>query len=297
VEIANNCKHRFAVVGGWSPFFLNNALSLHPGSKDVDLLFDNATQPKSLENVVRAFLDRGYLLSAKHEFQLLRVAQVGAEQLVFNVDLLHPNESAWGRSIGRFVDQIELPLPDSEFAKSRFVKSITLPDSQFIFDYDRVALIPLTISLPDGGTVKCELPIADESAILVTKSKSMAVPKRPRDILDIFMAVAYCRDRIRMADFFKDILQRESAGTYNTLFQIAVNIYLDEEADNKITQCALHPELIPQRGSDVILEFLVQVGINVEEAKSKALKQRETSIRATDHAGSEDHAKKESHRA
>ena len=101
-----------------------------------------------------------------------------------------------------------------------------------------------------------------------------------------------------MADFFKDILQRESAGTYNTLFQIAVNIYLDEEADNKILQCALHPELIPQRGSDVILEFLLQVGINVEEAKSKALKHRETSIRVTeDHVGSEDHAKKETHRA
>jgi hypothetical protein len=277
VEIAGSCEHRFAVVGGWSPFYLNNTLSLHPGSKDVDLLFDGATEPKSLENVVRAFLDRKYLLSAKHQFQILRVAHVGSEQLVFNVDLLHPNESTWAPG-GMFVDQIELPVPDSEFVKSRYVKSIMLPNSQFIFDYDRIALVPFTTANPDGITVHCDLPLADEAAIIVTKSKSMALPKRMRDIFDIYLAITYCRDSDGTVKFFKETLQRERAGIYNALFEIAINIYLDEESDSKILESALRPELISKRGSEEILGFLARAGINLEEAKLKANKKRESTV-------------------
>jgi hypothetical protein len=150
-----------------------------------------------------------------------------------------------------------------------------LPDSQFIFKYGRIVTVSLGIAVPSGALLNCELPLADESAMLVTKSKSMATPKRRRDIFDIFMAVAHCRDIDGTIHFFKNILQHERADIYNTLFQIAVNVYLDEEADGKILEFALRPDLIPPAPSNAILEFLAKTGINLEEAEAKAAKERD----------------------
>jgi hypothetical protein len=93
VEIVRSMGLPFAVVGGWSPFYLNNPTGLHPGSKDVDLLFSEAVEVKGLAKVVEHFLGRGYLPSAKHDFQLLRIVGGGKGQFVFNVDFLHPKES------------------------------------------------------------------------------------------------------------------------------------------------------------------------------------------------------------
>lgn len=59
VQIARSTGLPFAVVGGWSPFYLNNPAGLHPGSKDVDLLSAEAVEVKGLEEVVRRFLAHG----------------------------------------------------------------------------------------------------------------------------------------------------------------------------------------------------------------------------------------------
>src|SRR6266566_9971104 len=79
----------FAVIGGWSPFFLNGSPIPHPGSRDVDLLFREGRTEHSLSTVVETLLEAGYLHSAKHEFQLLRLLDVAGTTFVFNVDLLH----------------------------------------------------------------------------------------------------------------------------------------------------------------------------------------------------------------
>jgi hypothetical protein len=279
VEIATACNHRFAVVGGWSPFFLNNAAGLHPGSRDVDLLFDAATKPKSLESVVKAFLQRGYLLSAKHDFQLLRLATVRSQQLVFNVDLLHPFEANTDFASEMFVKQIELPIPDSKFIKNyRYVKSVMLPDSQFIFDYNRIARVSVNATTPSGAIVSCQTPVADEAAILVTKSKSMSLPKRPRDTFDLFLATAFCRDREETVSFFRETLQHQRVEVYSTLFQIAVNLYLDDKSSAKISEFSLRKELIPQDCTGKILNFLMDAGINLNEAQQEAESQRQAAI-------------------
>jgi|SRR5581483_5010600 len=89
VRIATDAGKPFVVIGGWSPFILNSGTIPHPGTHDVDLLFERAASVNELGAVVNAFLSHGYISSAKHAFQLLRLARVRDRDFVFNVDFLH----------------------------------------------------------------------------------------------------------------------------------------------------------------------------------------------------------------
>jgi hypothetical protein len=187
-SIATKCGKEFAVVGGWSPVLRNAARVSHPGTKDVDLLFSEGATKEALKDVVSAFLDRGYLLSAKHEFQVLRTLSVGGRMFVFNVDLLHPHE---GEVKGELcVDQLSFPIPHEDYKSTYvFTKSIALPNAGFVFD-GFVTEERVEFEMPDGTKANHAVPVIDEVGLLATKSKSCMVQKRPRDIFDIYLAIA-----------------------------------------------------------------------------------------------------------
>src|SRR4051794_10986144 len=95
VDLVKSTRLEFAVVGGWSPFFLNGDRQIsHPGSRDVDLLFRGGAERGALAPVFDALENAGYFHSAKHEFQMLRVLEINGEKFVFNVDLLHAEQAA-----------------------------------------------------------------------------------------------------------------------------------------------------------------------------------------------------------
>ncbi len=274
VEIAQSTGLPFAVVGGWSPFYLNNPAGLHPGSKDVDLLFSEAVEVKGLAKVVERFLARGYLPSAKHDFQLLRVVDGGNGRFVFNVDFLHPKESTVPPGESLFVDHLELPFPESEFIKEQhFVRSIALPSSQFIFDFKRIAQKSVRCRFVDGREAEVTVPLADEAAILVTKSESMRGSKRPRDPLDVYLAIAYCRDRSETTSFFGKILKTARPEIYNTLFQIAMNVLGDEEFAHRVPLPVQNKTAI-REPIETILDFLKEAGIDIDNAAREAQRNR-----------------------
>lgn len=200
--IASGCGKEFAVCGGWSPVLRNSTRVSHPGTKDVDLLFSEGATKDSLKDVVSAFLQRGYFVSAKHEFQVLRTLNVCGTEFVFNVDLLHPHE---GDVTGEmFVDHLSLPIPKEDFKSTHvFLVSIALPNAGFVFD-GFVVRESLEFLMPDGVTAKHEVPIIDEVGLIATKSKSCLVQKRPRDIFDIYLAISSPRNQ----NEFKMQLQR-----------------------------------------------------------------------------------------
>lgn len=201
-SIATKCGKEFAVVGGWSPVLRNTTEVSHPGTRDVDLLFSEGATPDSLKDVVTAFLDSGYLLSAKHEFQVLRTLPVGGRRFVFNVDLLHPHE---GEVRGEMcVDQLSFPIPHEDYKSTYvFTKSIALPNAGFVFD-GFVAQESIGFIMPDGTTANHVVPLIDEVGLLATKSKSCMVQKRPRDIFDIYLAISNPRN----VEGFRDNLRR-----------------------------------------------------------------------------------------
>jgi hypothetical protein len=177
----------FVIVGGWSPFLCNGHPIRHPGTRDVDILFLDGREPYCLEEVVQRFLDGGYLLSAKHHFQLLRELQVNGKPLIFNVDLLHPMETAEKPEL--YTDQLNLPVRISRF-EDEFVrmKSIALPIAGELFPlHQRPFSVDCT--LPTGLEHRIDVPLMDEVGTIVTKAGSVDSKKRTRDAFDIFLAM------------------------------------------------------------------------------------------------------------
>lgn len=237
-SIATKCGKEFAVVGGWSPVLRNTAKVSHPGTRDVDLLFSEGATPDSLKDVISAFLDSGYLVSAKHEFQVLRTLSVRDRKFVFNVDLLHPHEGEVKGDL--FVDQLSFPIPHEDFKSTYvFMKSIALPNAGFIFD-GFVANEQVEFLMPDGTSARHEVPVIDEVGLLATKSKSCTVQKRPRDIFDIYLAIS----SPRAPDEFKANLRRlrkRHEGVFATLEGILVGL---DKWEDKFGA----PEVFAERG-------------------------------------------------
>jgi hypothetical protein len=197
VLLAEASNFPFAVIGGWSPFLLNSNPIKHPGTRDVDLLFSRGKEIGALRDVFKAFVAAGYVPSAKHPFQLLRVLEVGHQKIAFNVDFLHPDEK--DKSADMFVDHHELDLwVDEQRLGKLLVKSVVTPVSQFIFD-GHVELLRREIRLPNSAHPIVVLPVMDELGTVVTKSESVKSPKRQRDALDIYLAIAQARDRSKLA--------------------------------------------------------------------------------------------------
>jgi hypothetical protein len=202
--IANAVGLDYAVCGGWSPFLRNSSPIRHPGTKDVDLLFSDGVDIKGIYEVFEAFRKKDFLPSSKHEFQLIRIYSVGPGQrlMAFNVDLLHPTEGKVRADM--FVDHCELPILEDPRAITMFMeKSMALPYSKFVFTgfVDRQL-----VDCPrlDGTSAKIEIPLIDEVGVLVTKAESCRSSKRPRDLLDIFLAISQPNDR----DIFSNRLRR-----------------------------------------------------------------------------------------
>jgi hypothetical protein len=104
---------------------------------------------EALNGVVGRFLAEGYLPSAKHDFQLLRVLQVGPRHMVFNVDLLHPKEAEEGFSSEMFVKHMDLGVVVSDLLPAHaFTRSIVTPHAAFILEDERSALVQVECRLP-----------------------------------------------------------------------------------------------------------------------------------------------------
>jgi len=184
-EILNELKARYMIVGGWTPFLRNKSKLIHPGTKDVDVLFEDGYISGNLGNIIATFLNRGFLPSAKHDFQLLKEIKVGGRTLVYNVDLLHPSESQENPHL--FVDHLNLQLPESAFElQSRFVRSIVLGDCEILFDG---LSEPFSFDYQDasGSGRRVTIPLMDFVGLLASKTKSIANLKRQRDAFDVYL--------------------------------------------------------------------------------------------------------------
>ena len=62
----------YLIIGGWASYYLNNKPIVHPGTRDVDILFPQGFKRNELENVLQIFVSNNFIYNAKHHFQLLR---------------------------------------------------------------------------------------------------------------------------------------------------------------------------------------------------------------------------------
>lgn len=125
------------------------------------------------------FLRHGYLISAKHDFQLFRKYNVAGKELVFNVDLLHPLETEVKGDL--FADHFDLGIYfDDDDEELKKVKSIALPSSKFILA-DKL--------FSNFSFENSTIPLIDQAGLIFSKSKSLKSEKRQRDSFDIYLAL------------------------------------------------------------------------------------------------------------
>lgn len=187
VEVANvlnRANVNYVVVGGWSPYLRYKGPLQHPGTKDVDILFSDATVEGGISQIIELFLKNGFLVSAKHDFQLLKPISVEGRELVFNVDLLHPSETHKNPEL--LVDHLDLHINESDLGDKKFVKSVVLPSSQILFEKGFFG--PLNVQCPITS-VSATVPLITECGCILSKCESVKLEKRKRDAFDIYLSL------------------------------------------------------------------------------------------------------------
>jgi hypothetical protein len=222
-------RSRFGIIGGWSPFLLNSSPIQHPGTKDVDILFEEGTRKGELLDIVQSFVAAGFLLSAKHQFQVLRILNVRGTPFVFNVDVLHPTFGKQSPEL--FVDHLELPVPMSSYRDDSFTfKSIVLPYSTFLFD-GYIENTTVRCILPNGRECDSTVPLMNEVGTIVTKSSSCGSPKRQRDAFDIYLAIRQARFPLILINSLQ-LLKKHNQAVFNTLYEIESSLKTMRFVDN-----------------------------------------------------------------
>lgn len=170
----------YIIIGGWCPLLRNKINYItHPGTLDVDILFKEAYSSGAIERVISEFFKQGYMSSAKYQFQLLKKQTINNEDIVFDVDLLHPNmteDKSWDK---KFIDHLSL---DVSFDGEKNVKkmSIALPNSMLLFDMGLFT----KYDLGPG----CNFNLVDFTGMFITKMESCLKEDRQRDSFDIYLA-------------------------------------------------------------------------------------------------------------
>lgn len=215
--IANACQKPYVILGGWNPFLFNQGRIRHPGTRDVDILFEDGVKQHELRSVFEAFLQSGYFPSAKHEFQLLKILNVDGTEFVFNVDFLHASEEV--SSSDFFVDHLRLPVPLSEYCEDEYYeKSIPVPWTTFIFEgFLRERTVEGLNPTGQPDTVLAAFPT--EAAFVVSKTGSVGGIKRQRDALDVFITLAQSEDYAELVRQFKLMFQ-DHRSEFNTLYRL-----------------------------------------------------------------------------
>lgn len=231
-EILNRSKVEYIIVGGWSPFLLNSNGYLHPGTKDVDVLFKKGLITNQLETVINEFLKNDFLQSAKHPFQLLKTIDIHDHKFVYNIDLLHPDDQE--KKSDMFVDHIDFPIKESEIIDVNYKgKTIRLPKSDLFFTsfYDKVSHDFLLLN---GETKNIEFDLLNESGLILSKLKSVFNEKRTRDAYDIYLAIEYNRDYQNSIRKLKDIISKNTLvkESFENLFDQKNYPMLDENINN-----------------------------------------------------------------
>jgi hypothetical protein len=213
----------YVIVGGWSPYVRNKSIYAHPGTKDVDILFPDAYAEGGITKVIQIFLNSGYLLSAKHDFQLLKKIEINGYSLIFNIDLLHPSEIKNNPEL--FVDQLDLKILEGDIGKSKFVRSFVLPSAQILFEENLYS--KYSMSHTNNKTV--EIPIITEIGCILSKCESVTLDKRQRDAFDIFVSVM----SLKKSDFKTKMKPYENVKGIQELIQILINYLGEKTKHNK----------------------------------------------------------------
>ncbi|MDO8387443.1 MAG: hypothetical protein Q7T13_13730 [Polaromonas sp.] len=227
---------QYIVIGGWCPVLRNRTRLVHPGTLDVDLLFRESYIGGAINAVITHFLEFGFVPSAKHPFQLMRVQNIRGKDFVFNIDLLHPRMQSDKATSGMFVDHLDLDVPltnaETEFKK---MKSVVLPNSEVLFlsrlfSEEKIEGKPFNLITFDG--------------MFATKMDSCQKQKRERDAFDIYLGFLGNDINISTVKAIADDDRRIAESLYKFVEYLKVS---GAEFDQNVTQFARIDGIAPSK--------------------------------------------------
>jgi hypothetical protein len=258
-KLINEIYSNYIIIGGWQPFLKHNGEIVHPGTKDIDILFNGADKENILKEVIELLLGNGYLLSAKHNFQLIKIYNVNGNDMAFNVDLLHPVHGKVKEEDDLFVKQLVLDIPVEKYRSTHFmVMSIVQPQTKYLFDLEMYNEFPLAYcdNLGNGSLSKFNL--MNDLGCLLTKSQSCKVRKRMRDSFDIYLTIRQNENYTELINNTKCLKKRNNS-TYNSLYGIK-EIY---EKGTMFTNVQKYCDKISQTDfNNTMNKFIDDVGLN-----------------------------------
>lgn len=220
ITIINQHTKDYVIIGGWSPFLRYNHSNLHPGTKDVDVLFHDAAKEDALSGVFLDFFDKGFLMSAKHEFQLIKIYNVSGKKFAFNVDILHPTKYDHKFDDDMFVKQLDLKVPLSSLKTKTFLaKSIVQPNAENIFTEKMHSSFKVNYRNSNGQEEDAQFELLDDIGCIFSKAISCQSVKRQRDSFDIFLTIKYNENYGGLIERIKDLKKSESS-TYNSFIAL-----------------------------------------------------------------------------
>lgn len=173
--IGDSLLEKVIFVGGWGPYLRHQ--DIHPGTKDVDIMFPMDYSPKEIEKVLENFLENSFYISAKHDFQLCRAYDIGKRKYIFNVDLLHPTEGKIQKV--DFIDIMDLDVT-VDGIKVKTILTINILHGDLIHSQQLVDKINFS-----GKVIN----VLDGAGIVISKLSACHNKKRPRDIFDIYLSL------------------------------------------------------------------------------------------------------------
>jgi hypothetical protein len=175
VDLLGEQANDVIIVGGWGPFLRHE--DVHPGTKDVDILFPQEYSKDDMMGVVRQFLENGFFINAKHDFQLCKAYKIGENSYIYNVDLLHPTNGKVNKV--DFLDIMDLDVTVDGIIVKKVI-TINIQHGDVIYNdrlFERRTFENRTFNVLDGP------------GIVISKMDSCHNKKRQRDIYDIYLSL------------------------------------------------------------------------------------------------------------
>ncbi|MFZ2725278.1 MAG: hypothetical protein WAX77_03400 [Methylococcaceae bacterium] len=171
----------------------------------------NGTKEGGLKDLFSSFLEKGFLFSAKNQFQMIKTYKIAGREFAYNVDFIHPKSDGNSEI---FIDHLDIGVPIDKYQSKTFkMMSIATPNALGLFDgyYEMYSFM--------NNEKIIEFPLMNEIGLLITKSESVKVAKRKRDSLDIFLAIKNCRNYPQMILKLCE-LKNKNKPLFNSLYGI-----------------------------------------------------------------------------
>lgn len=176
-QILGSFEGKFAVIGGAVPWLLLKEAEMpHVGTADVDLvLHAEALGDGEYARLVDMLRSHGYRQSPNlRRFQLARTVTANAvgPSIEVIVDFLMPREAIIAKNKPPLVDDFAVQRADGAELALKFCK-----------------MVPVEGGMPDGGSNRVSIAVADIPALLAMKGYAIAKRQKAKDAYDIYYCV------------------------------------------------------------------------------------------------------------